>query len=154
MLSTNGTPGRLRKHVLAGLIEGLFRPLHWVWQQRAASSRGNRAQRRLLKREQVRRHRLLPRRLEFQALEPRVLLSADFNPAPVELTAQAAEESARYFILPEANAVPAIVLGPVVEGQPLTVADNDGTQVTFTLSGAGTAQVSSSAEGFDVSVTD
>src|SRR5262245_25906520 len=153
MLSTNGTGGQLRKRLLAGLIEGLFRPLYWAWRQGAAVSCGNRAERRRWERERARRLRLLPRRMVFEALEARVLLSADLNPAAVEPAAPVAEGCATYFILPEATAVPAIVLGPVTEGQPLTVADGDGTQVTFTLSGAGTAEVSSSSDGFDVNVT-
>ncbi len=150
----------MRKRVLAGLIEALYGSVvRWVWWQRAAVRCGNRAQRRHAARERARKLRRwyartpirLPGRIEFEALEPRVVLSGDLNPVGAAIVAQ--DVAAQHFTLPAENAGPAIILGPVVEGQPLTVADGDGTEVTFTLNGAGTGEVSATAEGFDVSVT-
>ena len=138
-------PGnRWRKRVLAELIEALFRPVRRLWRQTAP-----------LRHLACEPHHppRVARRILFETLEQRLLLSGYVMPVADAIAAPSANGADELVLAAEVNATPTVILGAVSAGQPLTVTDADGTQVTFTLSGAGAGEVSSSDEGFDVNVT-
>src|SRR5262245_5633996 len=110
MASRAGISCTFRKRTLAWLLEALFQPVWRIWPLRTTSQRGGRRRSGDVN---------ALRRVMFETLEPRVLLSADVFQA----------------------------------GQALSLIDEDGTQVTFALSGDGTGEVTASASGFDIAVS-